>query len=62
MRSEGVPEKSNQQISRLSNIKTFADERKNCVFTTFVNFQPVERLKNGRDVSEFRGLNDSTAK
>ena len=35
---------------------------KNLVLDTFVNFKPVERLKNGSNMSEFRNLDDSTSK
>ena len=32
------------------------------VFYLFINFKPVEIFKNGSDVHEFRGLDDSARK
>ena len=43
---------------RLSCIEKFISEIKNLVLDTFVNFKPVERFKNGSDMSEFRSLYD----
>ena len=50
------------QISRLSSGKSFIRKRKKFIFNAFVEFKPMYRFQNRRDVTEFGSLNHSPGK
>jgi len=51
-------------IAKLAGCKNFAGETEKFIFNrpTLVDFKPVERFENGRDLCGFRSLNNSASK